>query len=128
VSASGTKYLLEIVTGGPEGSRHVLGLLLMTFGLVEAALRAHPREWVIFLNRDQYEPAIVHQTRAFLEHARYIEHCIGDEPCVSGEIPALPDVRAGGQTMAECQQNLAETRRNRLLLRLARREGLSATD
>ncbi len=44
----------EIVDGklfitSREGSRHVLGLLLMTFGMVEIVRLAHPREWVAAL-------------------------------------------------------------------------------
>jgi hypothetical protein len=35
--------------GGWEGTRNVLGLLLMTFGLEEAVTLHHPREWVAAL-------------------------------------------------------------------------------
>ena len=34
-----------MIIGGREGSRHVLGLLLMTLGLVDVVRLAHPREW-----------------------------------------------------------------------------------
>jgi Uma2 family endonuclease len=44
----------EVVNGKPyvggwEGTRNVLGLLLMTFGLEEAVALLHPREWVAAL-------------------------------------------------------------------------------
>jgi hypothetical protein len=118
-----------LIIGSPEGSRHVLGLLLMTFGLVEAVRRAHPREWLTFLNRDRYEPAIEPVARALLRHASFTSHRIGAEDTyISATIPELPDVRAGGATIAECQQNLTETLRSRLLLRLARHEEMPPAD
>src|SRR5205085_9605746 len=36
---------------GREGTRNTLGMLLMTFGLVEAVRLRHPREWVEALGR-----------------------------------------------------------------------------
>jgi predicted RNase H-like HicB family nuclease len=40
------------------------------------------------------------------------------------DIPDLPEIRADGATRAECEQNLAQAARDRLLLRFARGEEL----
>jgi hypothetical protein len=36
----------RIIVGGRTGTRNVLGMLLRTFGLIEAARVVHPRQWV----------------------------------------------------------------------------------
>ncbi len=40
--------------GGWEGTRNVLGMLLMTFGLTEAVTLLHPREWVAALLAEEH--------------------------------------------------------------------------
>jgi hypothetical protein len=111
--------------GSHEGSRHVLGLLLMTLGLVEAARRAHPREWVVFLNRSQYEPLIQPWVQATLDHTpcQARGQNLG-EVYYSADIPQLPEVWIHGETEAACRQNLEAELFNRGLLRLARGEAL----
>jgi Uma2 family endonuclease len=41
--------------GGWEGTRNVLGLLLMTFGLEEAVTLLHPRAWIAALHAEEHE-------------------------------------------------------------------------
>lgn len=112
-----------MVIASHEGSRRVIGLLLMTLGLVDVVQWTHPREWVTFLYKAPYQAVVEQQTEALMRQAQYRSHELGHgQIYVHGEISQLPDVSAGGETLAECQQNLAETVSNWVLLRIARRQ------
>lgn len=117
------RYGEGLAIGGHEGSRRVLGMFLMTFGLVEAVRLAHPREWVTFLHPDPYQAVVEQQTEALLRRAKYTSHDMGrGETYVHGEIPEIMNASTGGETMTECQQNLADLVRRWVLLRIARRQ------
>lgn len=112
---------LEI--GGREGSRRVLGLLLMTLGLVEVVKLAQPREWVTFLEQEKYQAVVRRHTEALMRHAQYQSYQLRpNEIYFHGEILQLPEVSAFGETQDECEQNLAEMVRNWVLLRIARQQ------
>ncbi len=118
---------LEI--GGREGSRRVLGLLLMTFGLVEVVKLAHPREWVAFLDREKYQDIVHQQTKVIMRHARYKSHQLRpDEIYFHGEIPQLPEISVFGETWGECEQNLAEAVSGWVLLKIARQQKIPRLD
>lgn len=107
--------------GGSEGTRRVMGMLLMTLGLTEVVKLAHPQEWVMFVDKETYLPVVQPRAQMLLQQARYqsSEMRLG-EIFFHGEIPGLPDLSAYGDSLAECQRNLAEALTNWLLLRLAR--------
>ena len=109
--------------GGSEGSRRVLGLLLMTLGLVEVVKLAHPREWITFLDKDKYQSTVQHHTETIMQYAQYKSYKYRpDETFFRGEIPQLPDVSGYVDTLAECQQNLTEAVNGWILLRIAREQ------
>jgi Uma2 family endonuclease len=123
------RYGEGLAIGGHEGSRRVTGMLLMTFGLVEAVRLAHPREWITFLHPEPYQAVVERQTEALLRQARYQTHEWSRGRCyVHGEIPELPDVSTGGETLTECQHNLAEMVRRRVLLKIARRQEIPTVE
>ena len=51
--ATGVAHTPQI--GGWEGTRNVLGLLLLTFGLGEAVTLLHPQAWVAALHAEEHE-------------------------------------------------------------------------
>jgi hypothetical protein len=109
--------------GGSEGSRRVMGMLLMTLGLVEVVKLAHPREWVTFLAKESNLPLIQPRAKTLLQQAQYQSREFRPgELYFHGELPGLPDVSGYGDTLVECQHDLAEAVKTWLLLRLARRE------
>jgi len=113
-----------LVIGGSEGARRCLGLLLMTFGLVEAVKLATPREWVTFLHPEPYEALVQEHTKAFMAHAEYRPpQTILDDEYVYCTLPELPGVSAVGDDQEACRRDLMREVRNRVLLRIAR--GLS---
>lgn len=109
--------------GGSEGSRRVMGLLLMTLGLVEMVKLAMPLEWVTFLHPGPHEDRVQQHTAALMADAEYRpEQWRVDEEYFYGQIPKLPGVAAVGDTQEECRQSLMEEVRNWVLLRIARRQ------
>jgi Uma2 family endonuclease len=108
-----------LLIGGSEGARRCLGLLLMTFGLVEAVKLATPREWVTFLHQEAYEPLVQEHTEALMAHAEYRPSSAGEE-FVYATIPELPGVSAAGDDRDECRRELSQEVRNLVLLRIAR--------
>lgn len=122
------RYGEGLAIGGHEGSRRVMGMFLMTFGLVEAVRLAHPREWITFLHPDPYQTIVQQQTEALLRQAQYKSHDLGHgQSYIHGEIPQLVDVSTGGETLMECQQNLAALVRRWVLLRIARQQEMPTT-
>jgi len=112
-----------LVIDSREGTRRCMGMLLMTLGLVEAVKLASPREWVTFLYPEPYQALVRQQTEDFMADAEYSSSELhGDQEYVSGKIPQLPEVFEGGDDLAECRQCLTEAVRNRVLLRIARRQ------
>jgi hypothetical protein len=118
------RYGGGIKIDGSEGTRRVMGLLLMTFGLVEIVKLAHPFEWVVFLNKGVYQAMIQPRLEALLKEASYKSVEMSHKIYFQGEIPQLPNIWAFGDDLTECQQNLAEIVSNWLLLRLARQQEL----
>lgn len=110
---------------GTEGTRRVAGMLLMTFGLAEVVKLAHPREWVVFLDRDRYQATVQQHAESFMRHAKYDPHEFPrDEIFYRGEVPELRYVSGYGDTLEECEQDLREAVEGWILLRIARREQL----
>jgi Uma2 family endonuclease/predicted RNase H-like HicB family nuclease len=117
------RYAGGLKIDGTEGSRRVAGMLLMTFGLTEVVRLAHPREWIMFLDRERYLPAVRQETEILMRHARHDRRsCQPDEVYYLGEIPQLPDLCSYGETLEVCQQDLTATVQRWVLQRLARRE------
>ncbi len=110
-----------IEIGGTEGSARVAGLLLMTFGLVEAVRLAHPREWVMFLDRDRHAADVERLAEPLLAQAGYKRfETRPEDEYHSARVPGMPEVHVYGETRAECQNALEVELRDRILLRLAR--------
>jgi Uma2 family endonuclease len=112
-----------LVIGGSEGARRCLGMLLMTFGLVEVVKLATPREWVTFLHPEPHEALLREHAEALMAHADYRSDEFRDETYVVGTIPELPGVYGFGDDQEECRHDLIREIRNLILLRIAR--GLS---
>ncbi|MFQ5854099.1 MAG: Uma2 family endonuclease [Anaerolineae bacterium] len=114
---------------GTEGTRRVAGMLLMTLGLTEVVKLAHPREWVVFLDRDKHQATVQQRAEPFMRHAKYDSHEFRkDEIFYHGEIPQLPDVSGYGDTPNECEQDLRKVVEGWILLRIARREEIPRAD
>ena len=107
-----------LIIAGREGSRKVLGMLMMTFGLVESVKLAHPREWVAFLDRERYQAVVQAHTEAIMQHAEYESSRFFEEESVYGYFPHRLGFSADGATLDECQQNLAQEISDWVLLRV----------
>jgi Uma2 family endonuclease len=115
--------------GGTEGTRRVAGMLLMTFGLVDVVRLAHPREWVMFLDRDEYQEAVRREACAFLAQASYdSDEWDPGEISYHSEVPRLPVRWGWGETFEECRNDLGRAVENWVLLRMARREPCSTDE
>lgn len=116
---------MGMTIGGYEGTSHVMGMLMMTFGLVDIVKFAHPRDWVAFLFPNQHRAIVEKSTAAIMQDANYeLLDQIRDEIFFRGEVPALPNISIYADSMKQCEQELAEKVRNTILLKLARGEPL----
>jgi Uma2 family endonuclease len=114
---------------GTEGTRRVAGMLLMTLGLVDIVRLAHPREWVMFLDRDQYEEAVGHEAGALLSGATYrSQEWAPGEISYRGEVPGLRDRSGWGESFQECRDDLRREVEDWILLKMARREPFLAEE
>ncbi|MDM8551093.1 Uma2 family endonuclease [Desulfobacterales bacterium HSG2] len=109
-------YGLGMVICSYEATQQVMGMLMMTFGLKEIVRLAHPREWVTFLNKENYQAVVRKQTDELLRHAQYEEW----EDFFSGKIPGMPEISVCRRTLEECRQEMTETVSTRVLLKIAR--------
>jgi hypothetical protein len=108
---------------GTEGTRRVAGMLLMTLGLVDVVRLAHPREWVMFLDRDAYDEAVRCEAGPLLREATYKSQEWGPgEIFYHGEVPGLPDRSGWSESFEECRSDLRREVEDWILLRMARRE------
>lgn len=109
--------------GGSEGTRRVMGLLMMTLGMVDIVKLAHPREWIMFLDRERYRDVVDRHTQTILGHATYKKDSFGQKSYIYGHVDAL-DLSADGDTRDECQHALTKKVEDWVLLRLAREEAI----
>jgi hypothetical protein len=101
-----------------EGTKQVAGMLLMTLGMTETVRFLHPHEWVIFLNKEHYQTVVRQYVDHLLKCATYKKH----KKYSTGRLPQMPEISAFGKTMKECRQDMAEIIKDRILLKIARRE------
>ena len=114
-----------MIIGGHKSTEMVLGMLAMTFGLVEFVKLAHPRDWLFNLCRNDLLPTIQTHVaelmqRAIYKHVEYVK-----EETYWGEVPnsKVPDVFANSiEATTKALQTATE---NRLLLQLARDQSLN---
>jgi hypothetical protein len=115
--------------GGTEGTRRVAGMLFMTFGLVDVVRLAHPREWVMFLDRQEHQGTVQCEADPFLAQATYdSSEWDPGEISYHGEVRQLPIRWGWGETLEECRNDLRCAVEDWVLLRMARREPLSADE
>lgn len=116
VSSGGQKI------GGFEGTRQMIGMLLMTLGLIEVVKLTHRQEWVIFLDKETYLPIVQPRAQTLLRQTRYQRaKCVQVKSSYTGN-PGISRLSAHSGSLAECQRDLAEAMINCLLLRLACRQ------
>jgi hypothetical protein len=104
-------------------------MLLMTLGLVDVVSMAHPREWVMFLDRDQHQEVVRREAGSLMRQAKYDTHDYGlGEISCRDEIPRLPARSGWGETFAECRSDLTTTVEDWVFLNAALREPFLAEE
>jgi hypothetical protein len=77
--------------GGREGTKGLIGLLLMTFGLKDVVTLAHPQQWMKALLKQREKAKLaVHQTEAWQlasQIATFLkDHCFVEKIAVAGDL------------------------------------------
>ena len=112
--AGGTKI------DGYEGTRRLVGMLLMTLGLEETVRMLHPREWVAFLDPLPYRAEQEKRTAYWMQRATYDTYRINEAVRHTGKVPGVPDVDGHGDTREACQADLHRSVAEWVLLKIVR--------